>query len=210
MRVSWDTLALLSNRVISELLFWLDLLPDHTGPPIRQREIVPSVVVTLDTSYRAWLGWMDFGSGERLLARDVLSEVARLFSSTARELVGVLGSLVSFAAFIGAALGHEGGDLVVYCDNQSAVRALGIGSKTPEVQAVAAAVFRFATSRGWSLVPRWLPRDSLAVVMTDEGSKLDKVMDLADFKLDPEVFRAIERLWQVHHTHNRFASAKNV
>ena len=84
--------------------------------------------------------------------------------------------------------------MVVYCDNQSAVRALDIGSKPPEVQAVAAAIFPFATARGWSLVPHWLSRDSSAVVMTDNGSKLDKAMDLANFKLDPDVFSEIERL----------------
>lgn len=35
-RVAWDTLVPLSNCVVLELLFWLDLLPDHTGSPIRQ------------------------------------------------------------------------------------------------------------------------------------------------------------------------------
>ena len=209
LRVAWDVRAPLSDRVVGELLFWRETLPGHAGMPIRPREIVPRVIVASDASDRAWMGWLDFGSGCRLLARDVLDELAVLYSSTARELIGLLGTLVSFATQIGAALAWRGGDLVVYCDNQGACRALDIGSKTPEVHQVAAAIFRLAMRNGWSLTPRWLSRDTSAIRMTDDGSKLGKVLDLCDFKLDPAVFTAIEGRWGVTHTVDRFASDVN-
>jgi len=171
--------------------------------------MVPRVIAAADTSDRAWMGWLDFGAGCRLLARDVLDALAVMYSSTARELIGLLGTLVSFAAQIDAALGYRGGDLVVYCDNQGACRALDVGSKTPEVHQVAAAIFRLAMRRGWSLTPRWLSRDTSAIRMTDDGSKLDEVLDLCDFMLDPAVFLEIERRWKVKHTVDRFASDVN-
>ena len=208
-RVAWDVRATLADRVVGELVFWREHLPGHPGMPIRPKGVVPRVVVASDASDRAWMGWLDFGDGYRLLARDVLDAVAVLFSSTARELVGVLGTLVSFARAIGAALGWRGGSLIVYCDNQSSCRALEVGSKTPETHAVASAIFRFAMAQGWSLEPRWLSRDTSAIRMSDDGSKLDDVVDLCDFMLDPVVFRVIERAWGVRHTVDRFASAVN-
>jgi hypothetical protein len=79
--------------------------------PIRPQAMVPRVIAAADTSDRAWMGWLDFGAGCCLLARDVLEALDVMYSSTARELIGLLGTLVSFAAQIDAALGYRGGRL---------------------------------------------------------------------------------------------------
>ena len=127
---------------------------------------------------------LDEGSGTKSVARQQFTEWETAQSSGLRELWAVLRGLLSFRDFCDASL-------VVVGDNQSAIQALEIGSKTEAMNDVAVAIFLVAMRRNIEIIPRWLGRDTAEIAENDDGSKLQ---DRSDFMLDPKEFRRLQDL----------------
>ena len=65
--------------------------------------------------------------------------------------------------------------VVIYGDNQSAIRILDIGSKRADLQEIAILIFRFAIEFSITIVRRWLRRCHLQE--EDDGSKFSDECD---------------------------------
>ena len=215
-RFAWNQSAVLSPVVVERLVFFRDLIPGHKGVRIRPASFAPRVRVVFgcDVSYRSWCGWIDTGEGWRAVARDVLREGEELWSSTAREGVGEVRALQALSAVLQGVLSRfESQVLLVLCDNQSVVRALEFGSRTPAVQAQVVQVHMWAMRSSVSIEPRWSGRDSEPMAFSDDGSKLHKLagteLDPCDFMLSPAVFARIEAKYSLAHSFDRFASEVN-
>ena len=95
--------------------------------------------------------------------------------------------------------------VVIYGDNQSAIRILDIGSKTADLQEIAIQIFRFAMKHAINIVPRWLRRCHLQE--EDDGSKF---IDECDYRLSDEMFEEIKQFMGVTtYSHGRFATSNN-
>ena len=206
-KVAWNREARISEREALELRFWASELPDHPGRPIRDVGVQSVMrldkcggerlgVFASDAGEPAWMATLDEGGGTKLVARQAFSEWESQQSSGLRELWSVLRGLLSFSSFRDATL-------VVLNDNQTAVQALEIGSRTPEMNDVAIAIFLVAMRRNVQIVARWLGRASAEVQENDDGSK---IVDRADFMLDPDVFRLIQRRFGLRYSFDRFSS----
>ena len=119
-----------------------------------------------------------------------------MWSSTAREGVGEVRALQALSAVLQGVLSRfESQVLLVLCDNQSVVRALEFGSRTPAVQAQVVQVHMWAMRSSVSIEPRWSGRDSEPMAFSDDGSKLHKLvgteLDPCDFMLSPAAFARI-------------------
>ena len=193
-KVAWNRRAEIGPRQALELRFWASELPDHPGRPIRDvgaRSVMRLdrcgsqrlAVFASDAGDPAWMATLDEGLGSKMVARQAFTAWESAQSSGLRELWSVLRGLLSFETFKDATL-------VVLNDNQTAVQALEIGSKTPAMNDVAVAIFLVAMRRNIQIVSRWLGRASAEVQENDDGSKL---VDRSDFMLDPAVFRASRR-----------------
>jgi hypothetical protein len=156
LKVAWDVFAVIDAEVERELLFFAWLMPQHEGGPIRLLTPIPSVVVGFDAADLAFGGFLDNGDGRRLLVRELFTLCEQEWSSTARELTCTLRGLLAFAGRLGELLKTQrSGPLVVLLigDNQLACVALEIGSRTPTIHHVCAAIFSMAWSHGIVLLP---------------------------------------------------------
>ena len=210
LKVAWDRTAVIPPEVLDELRFWRRVLPGHAGSEIRPPKAVASLVFASDASDTAWCGFMDAGTGQRLVARDELREGEAELSSTARELLGSFRTLQSFEAGLedalrGAPETLAGRQVIVYSDNQSAVRILETGSKRPELQRIARRIFDLALRHSIDLTPRWRRRNHLYLQFCDDGSKLGD----CDFALEMREVRRAERMWSLRFDIDRFASDVN-
>ena len=183
LRVAWETFDVLTPDVVEELGFWIEALPGHEGIEIHSGSKPASVVFGSDASDTSWLGFMDLGDGMRSIAREALRRGEGALSSTARELLGSLRNLEAFEEVAAAAIGRMAAGLegaarrlcgrrvIVYSDNQAAVRILQIGSRKPDLQAIARRIFKLAARHSFEIVPRWRRRDCKDLVLCDSGAR---------------------------------------
>ena len=167
--------------------------------------------LSTDAGEEAWAGILDEGNGTRRVARSTFSghecgsnSTQAVFgttgtSSTRRELLGLLEAMKSFRDFLAQKT------VVIYGDNQSAIRILDIGSKRSDLQEIAIQIFRFAMKHTITIVPRWLRRCHLQE--EDDGSKFT---DECDYRLSDETFEEIKQFMGVGaYSHDRFATSTN-
>ena len=109
-----------------------------------------------------------------------LSTAGLAQSSTFRELEGVLKTLHLVRL--------RPGDRVTFlCDNQATVQVVKRGSGLPPMQALAAAIFKLALTRGCVLFPVWVRRTHEIIQHCDEGGRW---VDNCDMCLPSSVFHA--------------------
>jgi hypothetical protein len=162
-----------------------------------------AVVVASDASDENWGGFIDTGAGRRRIARGAFTAVEQGLSSTGRELTGQLRTLSVFEKLaletlrlVDAGLRTSGGGLatrrvVLYCDNQSAVRILTIGSKKPVLQRIVREIFHWALKHSVVLVPRWKRRSTQLAQLCDDIGKIDD----CDYSLDAREFEWLAGAW---------------
>jgi hypothetical protein len=167
------------------------------------------VVIGFDAGDFAFGGWLDDGNGRRLLMRELFLQCEQAWSSTAREITAVLRGLLALAHRLKELLQTQAaGPLVILLigDNQSAYLALEIGSRTPAIHRVVAAIFRMTWASQIILLPRWLRRDRRVSVLSDN---ILKWAGLCDFMLLPDIFNMIQEELGCVHTVDRFATITN-
>ena len=215
LKVAWDRTARideLAPDAVRELQFWADELPDVGPVPIMQVEPLAEVGVGSDASDSAWAGFFDDGTGRRKRARDVFEGAEVDESSTLREVRGAARTLESFEAELAQLRGRH---VLLLTDNQSACRALEVGSKNPAVQTVAAEIFRLCMRYGVTLHPRWLRRSHAPMQDADDGSKHrgpcddDAVGDSCDYSLAASEFDRLQAAWGVTYSVDAFATNVN-
>ena len=198
-QLAWDARLVLDERTIRELLFWKTAIPAHTGSPIQRQQVVPTMKLSHDAGEDAWGAILDDGRGARQVAQSEFTADSRGRSSTYRELRGLLAGLGAFADAL------RDTTVVVYGDNQSAVQALEIGSKKPDLQDICVRIFALCLEYQIIMVPRWLRRRHLQE--EDDVSKFD---DVCSFVLNREAQTRVDGLSpEGTFTHDRFASSAN-
>jgi hypothetical protein len=212
-RVAWNVSSCLTPLVLERLRFWRSHIQacGQRGSPIRPPLISPRVVFGSDTGESAWAGFVDFGDGYRLVARDVLLAAERGTSSTLREAIGSARSMLALLPEVVSVLRRRGwpSSLLIITDSQVLAGSLEAGAKSPGIQVMVARIFMLLLRKGVQFVSRWAPRSSAPMVFADDGSKLESLRDTCDFKLLPEVFELAQRVFGVRHNWDRFASSVN-
>ena len=207
LKIAWNIKAAIPSDVASELQFWLKNLPNVVEAYIKPKKETASVVLSADASDFALGGFLETSNGERLIMHDILTVAERESSSTSRELIGTLRAMLAFESKLAAIASklHKL-NVIAYCDNQSAVRILEVGSKRPGLQSIARRIFALEVKHNIRLFARWQRRNTADQQFCDDGSKF---IDTADFQLMPDVFHSIERDWAVRHDADQFASSAN-
>ena len=93
------------------------------------------------------------------------SELLSSESSTLRELVGILWCLIATARSTKT-------KLVFICDNEQSCRAILRGSRVPQIQRVAEAIFMWCMASGKICWPIWIPRTHVLIKEADRRSRL--------------------------------------
>lgn len=188
------------KAAVQELQFWHRTLPSCTAASIS-----PSVTAQLavcssgkvpqsllkglttgsvDTSESASGGFIDI-DGDRLEVRVLLRRLEQEESSTARELIGAWRLLQSFVAKL------RGKHLALFLDNQSAVRGLHYGSRTPACQRILVKIWDLCVLHGLRISAIWLPRTDEIIAYSDRLGRWQSTGP--DFCLDSISFQEIRR-----------------
>ena len=186
-RAAWRAHTLVSAQALVEAQYWRRTIHFIRGAPIAPRTIPARLVATMgaDTSDSASGGFLvEHGqpAARNFLQRLENDECNR--SSTERELLGLARLLRAFQTKIVAP------SIQLYCDSQTAYRALRRGSNKPAIHAAARQVWSAAIEAGKELIPAWLPRETDEIRICDDLSKL---VQAQDWQLDVSVFAELVR-----------------
>ena len=193
-RYAWCDRLALTDEAMDELTFWSSSLEDYNAQPIWHS---PSAVrfVYSDASETGYGGFVvEHGTcvshGQWTVAEAGLS-------STWRELAAVWLVLLSVAQKL------SNYRVRWFTDNQNVVRILQVGSRKPDLHAVALKVFALAIQYQIRLEPEWVPRE-----LNEKADFLSRIVDHDDWFLNPSVFAELDAAWGPH-TVDRFADFHN-
>ena len=130
------------------------------------------------------------------MAHGAWSDEEMAQSSTWRELKAVRMTL----QFLVSKLKNE--RVKWFSDNQNEVSILEIGSKKPNIQEEALAVFSIASQNSIRIEPQWIPRSG------NQVDYLSRLQDTDDWRIQPLIFHELDQLWGPH-TIDRFANQFN-
>ena len=193
-RQAWRELLRLSPEAQDELSFWLACAADYKVQPIWYAPSAVRVVYSdaSDTGYGGYV--VEHGA---CVAYGQWSAKEALQSSTWRELTAVWLVLLSVAdKLVNTCLRW-------FTDSQNVVRILQVGSKQPQLQAIAVKIFSLVVQHQMRLEPGWVPRE-----YNEQADYLSRIVDSNDWQLQPAVFAELDALWDPH-TVDRFASFCN-
>ena len=193
-RQAWCDDLELSVDAKSELQFWAQELPRFNGQDIWPSPAAIRVVYT-DASQSGYGGYT-VEHGCHIAQGQWSSEEARQ-SSTWRELKAVrlvLESLVS-------KLANE--RVRWFTDNQNVCRIIMCGSRRPNLQEEAIAIFSISVANHIRIEPEWIPRDE-----NHFADYLSRIVDYDDWCIDSNIFQYLDQRWGPH-TIDRFASYYN-
>ena len=80
-----------------------------------------------------------------------------------------------------------------FSDNQNVVRIMEIGSKKPELQEEAFAIFSIAAQNLIRIKPQWIPRSE-----NQQADYLSRLKDIDDWQIQPLIFSQLDGLWGPH------------
>ena len=193
-RLYWCQSLEISPEAKLEMEFWLSQIENINGHEIWHS---PSAirVVYADASGTGYGGFtVEHGCH---VAHGAWSEEEIAQSSTWRELRAVRMVLESLVPKL------KNERVRWFSDNQNVVRILEIGSKKPQLQEEALAVFSIAAQNLIRIEPQWIPRSE-----NQKADYLSRLQDTDDWKVQPFVFSELDRLWGPH-TIDRFANQLN-
>ena len=90
-----------------------------------------------------------------------------------------------------------------FTKNQNVCSIVTTGSRKPQLQAEAMAIFSTSVANNIRIEPEWIPRAE-----NDVADYLSRITDYDDWNLDHSIFRSIEQQWGPH-TIDRFSSHYN-
>ena len=91
-----------------------------------------------------------------------------------------------------------------FTDNQNVCRIITTGSRKPQLQAEALAIFSASAANNIRIEPKWIPRAE-----NELADYLSRITDYDDWSLDHAIFVSIDLRWGSH-TVDRFASHYNM
>ena len=157
-----------------ELDFWLNQVDNLNGRGIWHSPSAVRIVYT-DASDTGYAGYtVEHGYH---IAHDLWSEEEVGLSSTWRELRAVRLALESL---VGKLQGHR---VRWFTDNQNVVTIITSGSRKPDLQKEAIAIYSFALSNGVHIEPEWIPRDE-----NQKADLLSRQLDQDDWSIHPNIF----------------------
>lgn len=186
LKLAWGGRAVLTAAALGEMVFWLDCLGRlaRRGCPIRATPPLDAAEISSDASDHAIGCWLKLSQSSQIrIGVEALRFGEADESSTYRELVGIQRSLVMHQDDL------RDRDIIVYVDNQGAASIMMQGSGVPELQLLAADIFRWAVARRNRVFAEWKPRESDEIVLCDWLSKL---IDATAWGIDPLVFAALD------------------
>lgn len=193
-RQAWCEVLALSPDAQAELRFWSASLADYNSQPIWHSPSAVRVVYSdaSDTGYGGYV--VEHGP---CVAFDQWTAEEAAQSSTWRELSAVWQVLQSVASKLANVRVRW------FTDNQNVARILQVGSRKPQLHAIALKVFSLSVQYQIRLEPEWIPRE-----LNERADYLSRIVDYDDWSLNPAVFSHLESMWGPH-TIDRFASFQN-
>ena len=190
----WCQYLPITNLVQEEISFWVQQLDTFNGQGIWH---TPSAVriVYADASSTGYGGYTVEHGCYIAHGPWTAEEAAR--SSTWRELRAVRMVLESLAPKL------KNERIRWFSDNQNVVRILQTGSRKPDLQTEALAIFSTALGGQIRIEPEWIPR-----TQNEEADALSRIIDYDDWGVDPLLFARLDSLWGPHSI-DRFASFYN-
>ena len=193
-RQSWYETLQLSAEAKAELTFWSTGLEEYNSQPIWHFPGAVRVVYS-DASETGYGGYVvEHGP---CVAHGQWSAEEAGRSSTWRELSAVHLVLLSVAQKLVNARVRW------FTDNQNVARILQVGSRKPDLHAIALKVFNIAIQYQIHLEPEWVPRE-----LNQRADLLSRIVDYDDWFLNPAVFGWLDTMWGPH-TVDRFADHNN-
>ena len=193
-KYGWCDLLTLPPEAQDELRFWAACIGDYNSQPIWHSPSAMRVVYSdaSDTGYGGYIvehgpcvayGQWTADEAEQSSTWRELTAVWRVISAVASKLVNMR--------------------VRWFTDNQNVARILQVGSKKPQLHAIAVKVFSLSVQYQIRLEPEWIPRE-----LNERADYLSRIVDHDDWKLNPIVFAELDRAWGPH-TVDRFASFHN-
>ena len=182
----WSDVLPLSCASCDELLFWKSSLTAFNGQSICFFFPGATRVVFSDASSTGYGGYCAVEIGNDI-AHGQWSEYEASLSSTWRELKAV--AMVLLAIVIKLA-GHR---VKWFTDNQNVVRIVEAGSKRKHLQSIALSILDLCFKYGIRLDMQWIPR-----TLNDKADYISRIQDFDDWKVNPQLFASIDRLWGPH------------
>ena len=190
----WSSMLSLTAEAREELDFWLSSLDDYKSQPIWHSPSAVRVAYS-DASDSGYGGYtVEHGP---CVAYGQWSQDETTQSSTWRELTAVLKVLQSLTS----KLANQ--RVRWFSDNQNVVQILQVGSKQPQLQAIALRIFSLSIHWHIHLEPEWIPRG-----MNEQADYLSRIVDVDDWMLNPVIFAQLDAIWGPH-TVDRFACSDN-
>ena len=190
----WCQYLHITDSVQDEISFWLHQLDTFNGRGIWH---TPSAVrmVYADASSTGYAGYtVEHGC---YIAHGPWTAEEAVRSSTWRELRAVRMVLESLTPKL------KNERIRWFSDNQNVVRILQTGSRKPDLQKEALAIFSVALSGQIRIEPEWIPR-----TQNEQADALSRIIDYDDWGVDPLLFARLDSLWGPHSV-DRFASYYN-
>ena len=190
----WCQLLEISPEAKIEIEFWIKQVEHINGKEIWHSPSAVRVVYS-DASGTGYGGFtVEHGCH---VAHGAWSENQAAKSSTWRELKAVRMVLESLIPKL------KNERIRWFSDNQNVVRIMEIGSKIPELQEEAFAIFSIAARNLIRIEPQWIPRSK-----NQQADYLSRLRDTDDWMIRPAIFAHLDRLWGPH-TIDRFANQLN-
>ena len=193
-RTYWCRLLEISAEAKAEMHFWLNQVDHINGQEIWHSPSALRVVYS-DASATGYGGFtVEHGCH---IAHGAWSDNQAAKSSTWRELRAVRMVLESLIPKL------KNECILWFSDNQNVVRIMEIGSKKPELQEEAFAIFSIAAQNLIRIEPQWIPRSE-----NQQADYLSRLKDIDDWQIQPLIFSQLDGLWGPH-TIDRFANQLN-
>ena len=182
--MAWCEVLPLSDEALEELEFWSQSLECYNARPIWH---TPSAVrvVYADASETGYGGYVVEHGASVSYGQWTLLEAVR--SSTWRELAAVWFILCSVANSLA---NHR---VRWFADNQNVVRILQVGTRKPDLHAVARKIFTLCIHYQIHMEPEWIPRE-----LNERADYLSPIIDLDDWLLNPTIFHTVDEAWGPH------------
>ena len=196
----------LSEISVQDLNFWLCGFDRYNGfKPLWEPTGFHTTIYTDAAgislqNYGGWAGWMDSGSGHRLIAKGIWSGDICFDHSTSQELFAVYNTILSFNQ--NSMLRDK--RVLLKTDNQAIFFIINkAGSRVEHVHELCKKLHWYCIFNRISLVAEWIPRDK-----NTYADFFSKFNDSGDWKLNPKFFTALNNLWGPFHV-DLFASYDN-
>ena len=191
----WDEPKKLTSEARREIMFWSESIVAHNGYRIKPKHAITKVVYS-DASNDGYGGYI-VSKLDKPIAQGSFNEKQKEKSSTHREVFAVLHVLESLKKKL------QGETILWHSDNINVAKIITKGSKKPDMQDIAMAIFSLCIKYNITIIPRWIPREE-----NMEADAISKLHDTDNWGIDWESFNYIQECFGTF-TIDRFADERN-